>query len=95
MGKKVVTLADKGYPKKLKAKLKGGCPPLFNFVGDLARLSEKRWDLLVQERLAMRTRLFLMKNGLCQCRAERDNSATIRNDTIFVQPAVCKRVLIV
>lgn len=38
MGIKVITRADKGYPKALKIKLKGGCPPLFYFAGDLALL---------------------------------------------------------
>lgn len=41
MGINVVTRADKGYPKKLKSKLKGGCPPLFYYAGDLALLERK------------------------------------------------------
>lgn len=41
MGIKVITRADKGYPKALKAKLKGSCPPLFYFAGELALLDQK------------------------------------------------------
>ncbi len=41
MGIKVITRADKGYPKALKSKLKGGCPPLFYFAGDLSLLDKK------------------------------------------------------
>ncbi len=36
IGIKIITRADKGYPKMLKAKLKGGCPPFFYYVGELA-----------------------------------------------------------
>lgn len=38
MGIKIITRADKGYPKKLKSKLKGNCPPLFYYAGDLSLL---------------------------------------------------------
>lgn len=41
MGIKIITRADKGYPKALKAKLKGSCPPLFYFAGDLSLLEQK------------------------------------------------------
>ncbi len=41
MGIKVITRADKGYPKALKSNLKGGCPPLFYFAGDLSLLDKK------------------------------------------------------
>lgn len=38
MGIRVITRADNGYPKLLKTKLKGGCPPLFYYAGDLSLL---------------------------------------------------------
>ena len=38
MGIKVVTRADAGYPRALKTRLKGGCPPLFYHAGDLSLL---------------------------------------------------------
>lgn len=38
MGIKVVTRADAGYPRALKTRLKGGCPPLFYYAGDLSLL---------------------------------------------------------
>lgn len=38
MGIKVITRADNGYPKALKSKLKGGCPPLFYYAGNLSLL---------------------------------------------------------
>lgn len=41
MGIKVITRADKGYPKALKATLKGSCPPLFYFAGELSLLDQK------------------------------------------------------
>lgn len=41
MGIKVITRADKGYPKVLKTKLKRGCPPLFYFAGELALLNRR------------------------------------------------------
>lgn len=41
MGIKTITRADKGYPKVLKTKLKGGCPPLFYFAGELALLNRR------------------------------------------------------
>lgn len=41
MGINVITRADKGYPKALKTKLKGGCPPLFYYVGELALLDSR------------------------------------------------------
>ncbi len=41
MGIKVITRADKGYPRVLKSKLKGGCPPLFYFAGDLSLLDKR------------------------------------------------------
>ncbi|MCM1166587.1 MAG: DNA-processing protein DprA [Lachnospiraceae bacterium] len=37
-GIKVVTRADDGYPKALKKKLRGACPPLFYCSGDLSLL---------------------------------------------------------
>ncbi len=36
IGIKIVTRADKDYPKMLKIKLKGACPPLFYYVGDIS-----------------------------------------------------------
>lgn len=42
MGIKIVTRADKGYPRALKAKLKGNCPPLFYFAGDLSLLERRK-----------------------------------------------------
>ncbi len=41
MGIKTITRADKGYPKALKTKLNGGCPPLFYFAGDLSLLNRR------------------------------------------------------
>lgn len=41
MGINVITRADKGYPEALKKKLKGGCPPLFYYAGELALLHRK------------------------------------------------------
>lgn len=41
MGVNVITRADSEYPRALKAKLKGGCPPLFYTVGDLNLLNRK------------------------------------------------------
>lgn len=41
MGIKIITRADKGYPKALKDKLKGNCPPLFYFAGNLSLLEHK------------------------------------------------------
>ena len=34
MGIQIMTRADRSYPKKLKLKLKNGCPPLFYCAGD-------------------------------------------------------------
>lgn len=41
MGIKIITRADKGYPKALKSRLRGGCPPLFYFAGDLSLLERR------------------------------------------------------
>lgn len=41
MGIQVVTRADEGYPQIMKTKLKGGCPPLFYFAGDLTLLNKR------------------------------------------------------
>ncbi len=41
MGIKIITRADKSYPKVLKTKLKGGCPPLFYFAGELTLLNRR------------------------------------------------------
>lgn len=41
MGIRMVTRADKGYPRTLKSKLKGGCPPLFYYAGDLSLLGRR------------------------------------------------------
>lgn len=41
MGIKVITRADKGYPKMLKNKLKGSCPPMFYYAGDLSLLERR------------------------------------------------------
>lgn len=41
IGINVVTRADSDYPKMLKAKLKGGCPPMFYYAGDLSLLNRK------------------------------------------------------
>ena len=41
MGISVITRADKGYPKLLKAKLKGSCPPLFYYAGELSLLERR------------------------------------------------------
>lgn len=41
MGIKVITRADKEYPKQLKVKLKGTCPPLFYYTGNLSLLEQK------------------------------------------------------
>lgn len=41
MGIKIITRADKDYPKTLKTKLMEGCPPLFYYAGDLELLNEK------------------------------------------------------
>lgn len=40
MGIKVVTRADKRYPKILKSKLKKNCPPLFYYAGNLSLLEQ-------------------------------------------------------
>lgn len=40
-GIKVVTRADKGYPRALKQKLQGNCPPMFYYAGELALLDRK------------------------------------------------------
>ncbi len=39
MGIKVVTRADAEYPIMLKRRLKGGCPPLFYYAGDIGLAS--------------------------------------------------------
>lgn len=41
MGIKLITRADKGYPNAIKARLKGGCPPLFYYAGDLSLLEHR------------------------------------------------------
>lgn len=41
MGIRVVTRADREYPKMLKSKLKGACPPLFYYAGNLSLLDMK------------------------------------------------------
>lgn len=41
MGIRTLTRADKGYPKVLKTKLKGGCPPLLYFAGELELLNRR------------------------------------------------------
>ncbi|MGN0600697.1 MAG: DNA-processing protein DprA [Oscillospiraceae bacterium] len=41
MGIKVITRADKGYPQILKIKLKGSCPPMFYYAGDLSLLERR------------------------------------------------------
>ncbi len=41
MGIRIVTRADKEYPKQLKAKLKGKCPPLFYYAGNISLLEDK------------------------------------------------------
>ncbi len=41
MGIKVVTHADTEYPKVLKTKLKGGCVPLFYYMGELDLLNRR------------------------------------------------------
>lgn len=40
-GIKIVTRADKGYPRVLMTKLKGNCPPLLYYVGELSLLDRK------------------------------------------------------
>lgn len=40
MGIQIVTRADAGYPKQLKKKLGGTCPPLFYCAGDIDLLSK-------------------------------------------------------
>lgn len=41
MGIRIVTRADKDYPKVLKAVLKQKCPPIFYYAGDLDLLDKK------------------------------------------------------
>lgn len=41
IGIKIVTRADKDYPKALKTKLREGCPPLFYYAGDISLLKRK------------------------------------------------------
>ena len=41
LGIHVVTRADRGYPAKLKSKLKRQCPPLFYYAGDLTLLNDR------------------------------------------------------
>ncbi len=38
IGIRIVTRADEGYPKRLKAVLESGCPPLFYYAGELSLL---------------------------------------------------------
>lgn len=40
-GIKIITRADRGYPRALKDKLMGGSPPLFYFAGDLSLLKRR------------------------------------------------------
>ena len=40
MGIRLITRADELYPKKLRKKLKNGCPPLFYVAGELALLEQ-------------------------------------------------------
>ncbi len=41
MGIKVITRADKCYPRMLKNKLKSNCPPMFYYIGDLSLLERR------------------------------------------------------
>ena len=41
MGIQIVTRADSEYPRQLKKKLGGGCPPLFYAAGDLSLLNKE------------------------------------------------------
>ena len=41
MGMGIVTLADEGYPERLKKKLGKSCPPLFYYIGQLSLLERE------------------------------------------------------